>query len=314
MPKKILAAALAILIASNFVACTKTGVETATTTSSTSAAITTNAATTSTTAAPTTTTTTTTAAATTATTATTAKPTTVTETVTKVLTTVKKVTTTKKPSTTAEPETAPPETRKNTPFYNYRLKENAYSDDLKYGVIRRRAVTSYIEKLDDGTEIVVKEDVSEYYNRLGYSASYEELLPAAKENRKTYASQINRVLEIVNGYRAEGGLEPLVLSEELTVVACARAEEVAWSGKHSHTRPNGKSCFTIMKDAGIESGLAGENIGWGYSSTESVCQAWKDSETHYENIMNPEFKEIGIGVAADPDPNGNLCWAQLFLG
>ena len=69
----------------------------------------------------------------------------------------------------------------------------------------------------------------------------------------------------------------------------------------------------ILTDAGITKGIAGENIGWGYPDAQSVCEAWKASETHYENIMTADFTKTGAGVAADPDKDGKLCWAQLFL-
>ncbi len=317
MSKKIIAAALAILMLSGFAACEKAEkTDFQTTTSSSSEEITTQAATT----APDSTTEASTAASTTSATSTETK-TTVAETVTKVLTTVKKVVTTK-PTTTAVKTTAPSETqtvaqtteKNNSSLLYYRTEDKTYSDELRYGVIRRRAVTTYFEKLSDGTETVVKEDISEYYNRIYYSASYEDLLPAAKENANAYESEINKILKIANEFRAEKGIAPLKLNKELTTVACARAEEIAWSGRHSHYRPNGKYCFSIMEDAGITSGLAGENIGWGFSSAEDVCQAWKDSQSHYENIMNPDFTEIGIGVAPDADPSANYCWTQLFLG
>lgn len=318
MSKKIIAAALAILMLSGFAACEKSEkTDFQTTTSSAAEEITTQAATT---AAPSTTETAT-VAATTTTTTTTKAETTVEETVTKVLTTVKKVVTTK-PTTTAVKTTAPSEThtaaetteKHSSSILDYRTEDKTYSDELRYGVIRRRAVTTYFEKLADGTEVAVMEDISEYYNRLYYSASYEDLLPAAKENANTYESEINKILKIANEFRAEKGIAPLKLNKELTTVACARAEEIAWSGRHSHYRPNGKYCFSIMEDAGITSGLAGENIGWGFSTAEDVCQAWKDSQSHYENIMNPDFTEIGIGVAPDADPSANYCWTQLFLG
>lgn len=184
---------------------------------------------------------------------------------------------------------------------------------LKYGVVMHKYKTIYYQMVD-GEKVVYNTEVTDYHvNRLGYSASYEDLLPSARENRETYRSYINKNLKIINEYRAEKGIAPLRLNEELTIMACARAEEIAWSGEHSHTRPNGSSCFSIFREAGFESGTAGENLGYGFWTPEEVCEAWKESRTHYENLMNPKFVEIGIGVAADPDEKGKLCWANHFL-
>ncbi len=243
------------------------------------------------------------------------------ETTTEIVTTTEKPTATR-PETTKATTTKPTTTKQsatllefdpNKPADYYKVVEKAFREDLRYGVYRRRSITNYIETLSNGKMYIVKQDIVEYYNRTLYRASLDDLLPAAKENKEIYSEAINIVISTVNGYRAAEGLKPLKLDSKLTEIACARAEEIAWSGNHTHRRPNGRSCFTILTDAGITEGVAGENIGWGYDSASDVCKAWKESQTHYENIMNPEFTKIGIGVAADPDPEGKLCWAQIFI-
>lgn len=299
MTKRIIAAAAALLIFAGFVSCTAKETEKIETTQAATTAETTAMPTT---AAATETTATTTAAPTTAAPTTAKKP---------PKTTAKRTTTSKAAATTKQ--ITVPKVSTALPLIDYKTRETSYTEELKYGVIKSVAITTYYKTLDDGTELVIKEDVTEHYGRLGYSAAYNELLPAARENRQKFRSEISAVMRIINGYREEGGLAPLALDEQLTEIACARAEEIAWSGKHSHTRPNGKFFSSILTDAGITKGVAGENIGWGYPDAQSVCEAWKASETHYENIMTADFTKTGVGVAADPDKDGKLCWAQLFL-
>lgn len=308
MHRKIISASLAILVAAGLTACGGAKQETPSTTAAATASSAVAATTAPTTTEAPTTATTTAAPTTTKKVTTTAKPTT-----TKATTT--KATTTKAAATTQMVTTTETTAEQTTlPLTDYhRSEEDAYTEKLKYGVIRSRAVTRYFSKLDDGTEVVAKEDFVDVYTRLGYSAGYADLLPAANENREKYREMIDEILSIINSYRAEGGVEPLELDEKLTEIACARAEEIAWSGRHSHTRPNGKYFHSLIKEAGVESGFVGENIGWGYTTARDVCEAWKASETHYENLMNPDFKKTGIGIAADPDPDGNLCWANLFI-
>ncbi len=295
MKKRIVSAALAVLMFSAVTACAevkKPEIQPSTTASSVQA---------------------TTSAQPTTTEATTFVTTTVTEKITEIITTTKAVTTTK-PATTVPVTTTMPLFDESKPLDYYKKIEKAFKEDMKYGVFRRRSVTSYIDTLADGTEKIVKEEIHEYYNRIYYSADFDDLLPAAKKNMVDFSDSIDAVLYIINGYRKENGISTLKLSDELTEIACARAEEIAWSGNHSHRRPNGRTCFTILKDAGFTEGYAGENIGWGYGTAEDVCEAWKNSETHLKNILDPNFSKIGIGVAPDPDPDGKLCWTQLFLG
>ncbi len=256
-------------------------------------------------------------------------PTTAATTVTEVPTTVEVTETTTVP-TTAEPTTAETtakettvrateltETEKDKPLVTE--KGRVYSEkkivkaDLKYGVIFHKYKPIYYQLIDGERHDCGSEYTGYTYYRRGYSATYKELLPAAKENRETYSDYIDDILKIINGYRAEKGVAPLRLNEKLTVMSCVRAEEIAWSGVQGHTRPDGTKCFTIFKEAGFEKGKAGENLGYGFWTPEEVCQAWKDSRTHYENLMNPAFVEIGIGVAADPDENRKLVWSTHFL-
>lgn len=183
----------------------------------------------------------------------------------------------------------------------------------KYGVIINKYKKIYYQ-LVDGERVIVDSEYTDYsYIRKGYEASYNELLPAARENRNEYSDYIGQILKILNGYRAERGVAPLRLSEKLSVMSCVRAEEIAWSGVQGHTRPDGRKCFSIFKEAGFEEGTAGENLGYGFWTPEEVCQAWKNSRTHYNNIIDKRFTVIGIGVAADPDERGKLVWATHFL-
>ena len=315
LKKRIIAASLAVIIATSFFACSIQNDNVAT--QSDAPAISSDAVT----ATPleTEVETETTTETTTSIPSTTKEPTTVATTAKQVLTTVKKVTTTRKPTTTKKsaPKTTQAETETTAEELTgrYYTAEETRNEELKYGVVARRVYKIYYVYNSDGTKEIIREELdTDYYDRHFYIATYSDLLPAAKENRETYRDEIREVLRIINGFRAEGGLAPLKLNEELTVIANVRAEELAWSGVHSHTRPNLQSCFSLMRENGFETGMAGENIGWGYSTPEAVCEAWKNSETHYKNIMDPQFTEVGIGVSADPKPSGKLCWSNYFYG
>ena len=186
---------------------------------------------------------------------------------------------------------------------------------LKYGVVLNRTIKVYYEMDMNGKITVTGEEViKENYDRSAYSAGYSDLLPAARVNANTYKDYISEVLRITNAMRAEGGIAPLTLDNKLTEQANVRAEEVAWSGLHSHTRPNMKSYSSLFIENGYTTGTAGENIGWYQTDPAEVCRMWKESPTHYKNIMNPAYTKIGIGVAPEADPSKGLCWVQHFYG
>lgn len=119
------------------------------------------------------------------------------------------------------------------------------------------------------------------------------------------------VLELVNAARAQNGKSPLTLRDDLTDVAQLRADEIVQS--FSHTRPNGSSCFTAIKEAGISGGDMGENIAAGQSSPASVMDSWMNSEGHRANILSDKYSSIGIGYVKSSSGYGHY-WVQMFMG
>lgn len=115
---------------------------------------------------------------------------------------------------------------------------------------------------------------------------------------------VNDVLDLVNQTRAAKGLPALVLDSGLLESAMQRAAEN--SLYYSHTRPDGSECFTIFNRGTRRS----ENIAVGYNSPQAVMNAWNTSPGHYQNIIDPYVRSIGIGCFKDN--KGNLYWVQLF--
>ncbi len=118
-----------------------------------------------------------------------------------------------------------------------------------------------------------------------------------------YAKQVVR---LVNQERAKAGLPALTLDATASKAAQVRAKEIRTS--FSHTRPNGNSCFTALKEAGVSYRTAGENIAAGQRTPEQVVAAWMHSEGHRKNILGSQYTAIGVGYL-----EGGY-WAQFFIG
>lgn len=143
-----------------------------------------------------------------------------------------------------------------------------------------------------------------------YNGNTSTLLDEAKHNIDEYMEKRNMVLNITNKYREEVGLNKLVLDRNLSIAASVRALEMAYTNKLSHIRPDGAKCFRVLDDLNIQYYYAGENIGDGFKKPENVCEAWKNSESHYKNIANTKYNKIGVGVAQGLD--GKYYWVQIF--
>ena len=125
---------------------------------------------------------------------------------------------------------------------------------------------------------------------------------------KQYAQN---VLELVNKERSAQGLSPLTLDDSLCQAAQIRAGEI--TSKFSHTRPDGTTCFTVLKELGISYRTVGENIAAGQSSPQSVMESWMNSPGHRENILTGSFTKLGVGYVKAED-GYRYYWVQMFKG
>lgn len=117
-----------------------------------------------------------------------------------------------------------------------------------------------------------------------------------------------QVVELVNKERAARGLSSLTIDKTVESAALVRAKET--EVLFSHTRPNGSSFVSALKEQGVNYMGAGENIAWGQRSPEQVMQGWMNSDGHRANILNPNFTKIGVGYYQNSQ--GINYWTQLF--
>lgn len=169
---------------------------------------------------------------------------------------------------------------------------------------------------NDGQYCVVVKDAGNFYvsatfqNADGTTSTKIYLIHAVGESitklfQDNYAE---RILQLVNLERRKKNLQPLTLSQELTDAAKIRAEEQPkyWS----HTRPDGTEFKTAIKTKIFK--LLGENLNRGADTPEQVVEAWMKSPSHRENILYPDFKEMGIAVYFDARTDYKFYWAQWF--
>ncbi|MFF5535229.1 CAP domain-containing protein [Streptomyces cinerochromogenes] len=116
------------------------------------------------------------------------------------------------------------------------------------------------------------------------------------------------VLKLVNEERTKAGVSPLAANSSLTKLAESFSDDMAARGFFDHTDPDGRSPWDRAAAAGVTD-LGGENIARGQADAAAVVQAWMSSPGHRANILNPDFKTLGVGVHFAP---GGPWWTQDF--
>ena len=127
-----------------------------------------------------------------------------------------------------------------------------------------------------------------------------------------FSSYQQQVLDLVNAERAKRGISALTLDSSLSSVATKKSQDMVDKNYFDHTSPTYGSPFDMMKQFGISYRSAGENIAKGQKTPQEVVAAWMNSEGHRKNILNPNFTNLGVGIAKDS--NKTTYWTQMFIG
>ncbi|MEU2560192.1 CAP domain-containing protein [Streptomyces longispororuber] len=117
-----------------------------------------------------------------------------------------------------------------------------------------------------------------------------------------------QVLALVNEERAKAGCRPVRADDRLAALAEAFSADMAARGFFAHTDPDGATPWDRAEKAGIKD-LGGENIARGQTDARAVMDAWMNSPGHRANILNCDYKTLGVGAHFAP---GGPWWTQDF--
>jgi len=139
-----------------------------------------------------------------------------------------------------------------------------------------------------------------------FCVSITPLLLTEEVNAATKSYQF-QVLDMVNEERAKVGAAPLKMDKDLYDAAHVRAKEQIID--YGHTRPDKTPWFTVSPKA------HGENCHKGLELPREVMYGdgpsrigWMQSAGHKKNILNPDFKSIGVGYFK----GSSTCWVLVF--
>ncbi len=116
------------------------------------------------------------------------------------------------------------------------------------------------------------------------------------------------LVRLTNEKRKEAGVAPLILNQELSSAAKAKASYMFEKNFWAHVAPDGTTPWYFIKDAGYQYQYAGENLARGFNSAPDVVDAWMASPSHRENLLSPNYKDIGFAVA-----QGSLTGSETIL-
>ncbi|MDI1446615.1 CAP domain-containing protein, partial [Polyangium sp. 6x1] len=125
-------------------------------------------------------------------------------------------------------------------------------------------------------------------------------------------------LGILNDYRAQNGLPPLMGCTSLHRAAQGHSEDMRDQNYFSHTGLNGsgfsdRACDACYDHACPVQTAMGENIAAGNGTADATFTQWKNSAGHNANMLGSSYTVIGIGRATGGGDYGAY-WTTVFGG
>jgi uncharacterized protein YkwD len=131
------------------------------------------------------------------------------------------------------------------------------------------------------------------------------------------------MLALVNRYRAVGatcgerGAFPAVpalsWNDALASASLVHSDDMVAANFFSHTGSDGSSAGQRITAAGYAWRTWGENIAAGQPTVTSVVAAWMNSPGHCANVMNANFRDIGVACVSGSSGNTyRTYWTQNF--
>ena len=105
------------------------------------------------------------------------------------------------------------------------------------------------------------------------------------------------LIQLTNQLRQNQGVSMLAVNPELTASALLKAQDMAKNSYFGHANLAGNRMAYWIKLSGYNYLRAGENLAKGFTNTSDLMTAWVNSPTHYANLINDNYQEIGVGMA-----------------
>ena len=144
--------------------------------------------------------------------------------------------------------------------------------------------------------------------------------PCKYRNLKPTTSNLTKVRSavrcLVNRERSSRGIAKLTYSGALSKAAQSHSKNMVSMDFFDHVAPNGSTPQSRSNAAGYPGSFVGENIAWGsgpLATPHKIVKRWMDSSGHRANILHPEYRDQGVGVATgNPQGGSGATYTNVF--
>ncbi len=118
----------------------------------------------------------------------------------------------------------------------------------------------------------------------------------AVKNVKQFGGTEESIITLINKERFDAGLNSLDKSKRLMKSSLAKAEDMKKNHYFEHVSVQKIQPWFFAERIGYQYEKFGENIALDYLSANSVHKAFMDSVGHKANILDENFKDVGVAI------------------
>jgi uncharacterized protein YkwD len=133
-------------------------------------------------------------------------------------------------------------------------------------------------------------------------------------------AQMHKAVEQLNALRrqsapcatAGAAMQRLSWESRLAASAHEQAVDLAMQDRLSHTDSRNRGFGVRLRSSGYAAAGAGENLAAGQTDIEDTLQAWLASPSHCANLMQPEYRDVGLACVQRRGSRYERFWVAHF--
>ncbi len=129
------------------------------------------------------------------------------------------------------------------------------------------------------------------------------------------AEEGRKIIALTNTLRKSLSLDILTENQKLDQAANKKVEDMLINQYFAHVSPQNFDLEHFLKLVSYTNYITvGENLAMGYDNATDVMTAWENSPTHYSNLVDPNFKEIGVALAGGTYKEQDTVFTAQYFG
>jgi uncharacterized protein YkwD len=125
---------------------------------------------------------------------------------------------------------------------------------------------------------------------IGQQGALQTSMVGPSHSDSTQMSYARHLAGLINDYRKQHGLGPLVLVEDLSAIATEHTAQMAEQRRLSHDGFRSRFASTRAR-------ICVENVGWNFPFPEAQLEGWRASPGHHRNLLEPKVARMGVAAS-----------------